>query len=122
MWELLQGRERNECLYSPSGFLVVRRCHQDHSRLLADGDHLETGSLEHLLIVLLPHGSRYRVIFGVGALACVKRWSASAFIVLYSYRHQQGGGTSALDPYYNPRPVDYNGIRQLLENAYWGRL
>jgi len=26
------------------------------------------------------------------------------------------------DPYYNPRPVHYAGIRQLLENAYWGQL
>jgi len=26
------------------------------------------------------------------------------------------------DPYHNPRPVDYQGIRQLLENAFWGRL
>jgi alcohol dehydrogenase class IV len=25
-------------------------------------------------------------------------------------------------PYYNPRPVEYEGIRQLLENAYWGQL
>jgi alcohol dehydrogenase class IV len=24
--------------------------------------------------------------------------------------------------YYNPRPVEYGAIRQLLENAYWGRL
>jgi maleylacetate reductase len=26
------------------------------------------------------------------------------------------------DPYYNPRPVEYAGIRQLLENAYRGKL
>ena len=26
------------------------------------------------------------------------------------------------DPYYNPRPIDFAGIRQLLENAYWGKL
>jgi maleylacetate reductase len=26
------------------------------------------------------------------------------------------------DPYYNPRPVEYEGIRQLLEHAYWGKL
>jgi len=26
------------------------------------------------------------------------------------------------DPYYNPRPVEYDGIRQLLENAYRGKL
>jgi alcohol dehydrogenase class IV len=24
--------------------------------------------------------------------------------------------------YYNPRPVEYGAIRDLLENAYWGRL
>jgi alcohol dehydrogenase class IV len=24
-------------------------------------------------------------------------------------------------PYYNPRPVDYDGVRQLLEDAYYGR-
>jgi alcohol dehydrogenase class IV len=24
------------------------------------------------------------------------------------------------NPYYNPRPVDYQGVRQLLENAYHG--
>jgi maleylacetate reductase len=25
------------------------------------------------------------------------------------------------NPYYNPRPVEYSGIRQLLENAYYGK-
>lgn len=25
------------------------------------------------------------------------------------------------NPYYNPRPIEYHGIRQLLDNAYWGR-
>ena len=25
------------------------------------------------------------------------------------------------NPYYNPRPIEYSGIRQLLENAYYGR-
>src|SRR5215471_8274216 len=25
------------------------------------------------------------------------------------------------NPYYNPRPVDYSGVRELLENAYYGR-
>lgn len=25
------------------------------------------------------------------------------------------------NPYHNPRPIEYNGIRQLLEDAYWGR-
>jgi maleylacetate reductase len=25
-------------------------------------------------------------------------------------------------PYYNPRPVEYAAIRQLLEDAYWGQL
>ena len=25
------------------------------------------------------------------------------------------------NPYYNPRPVQYSGVRQLLENAYHGK-
>ena len=25
------------------------------------------------------------------------------------------------NPYYNPRPVEYSGVRQLLENAYHGK-
>ena len=25
------------------------------------------------------------------------------------------------NPYYNPRPVDYAGVRQLLEDAYYGK-
>jgi maleylacetate reductase len=25
------------------------------------------------------------------------------------------------NPYYNPRPIEYSGIRQLLENAFWGK-
>jgi maleylacetate reductase len=25
------------------------------------------------------------------------------------------------NPYYNPRPVEYSGVRQLLENAFWGK-
>ena len=25
------------------------------------------------------------------------------------------------NPYYNPRPIEYGGIRQLLENAFWGK-
>jgi alcohol dehydrogenase class IV len=25
------------------------------------------------------------------------------------------------NPYYNPRPVEYSGVRQLLENAFFGK-
>ena len=25
------------------------------------------------------------------------------------------------NPYYNPRPVEYSGVRKLLEDAYYGK-
>jgi hypothetical protein len=49
----------NACIRLPV-FLSYDGATRTIPLLLADGDHLEIGSLEHLLIVLLPHGSRDR--------------------------------------------------------------
>jgi hypothetical protein len=85
----------------------------------------------------------YRVIFGVGTLGRLRIVSDAlatkeAARGLYDLEVSIGAPTSLREigmpadqldraarivtehPYYNPRPVEYAAIRQLLQNAYWG--
>lgn len=91
--------------------------------------------------VILPHATAYNREAAPGAMAAIRRalGSDSAPAGLQDLARSVGAPTSLRDigfaegdldraadlateaPYYNPRPVDRNGVRRLLDDAFHGR-
>jgi len=91
--------------------------------------------------VILPHAAAYnrQAVPEAMRIAAAAMGAEDAPLAIYDLAVQIGAPVAlkdigmpgnALDraarlatenPYYNPRPIDYSAVRELLENAYWGK-